>query len=1043
MPFCLQHDRRLGRGAAIFIAALAWTAVATLPACGDDDDNTDGFVPDNSDAGVLDTGAATDTDAGTDTTPTGTDTGSDTDTTGTTGPTGTDSSDTSDTSDTGDTDDTGSTAVDRTGAKYAGNACQYPAECGMGDCVGGKCVAGLSTRLKCTKDDDCDAGTKCEKISKYCVAEKELEVANPGPKLARACKEDKFCPYFMSCKASSEIDNGKTLTRCINNCHTDADCPAEGACIYGECKPYARPVEDAQAPEYKGSKNQIYAGVALSPGDFPWGISTAGYGGSAGRLTTPYNDSLGGTNAMWDRVNVLSMVVDNGEEMAIFVRSPHCFGSDYYLTRTAWHLKNLTGRNYLDKIITGSTHSHSQPARFWSIAPSLGFVGHDSFDQGIFDRYTLAMAKGIKTALDNRRPAKLGITVLDNFDPDDNIHRNRRGHFPGGKDPRAFIIRVDDAQTDKPMGALVSFAMHGTTFDGDNIVLTQDAPGGVEVVGTRFLGDQYGTSVPVMFFNGNAGNVSPAGDDLGDSPFIHAQVVGQRFWNVASDSFGKAETKAKFDKFEVLQYRAPVSYDDVGYDRNKPEFFTASNFNFPGVKNLPYFYGGLRCCTDNEVDPKDGQACFDGKLACTLDPAGLFRYPLSEGFEATFAGVRIDDDIIVTLPGESTTTLGQKTVKEIQDDALTLGQGAVRVLNVGYSMTHHLYILLEDDWYAGGYESQQNIWGPKFGDYVVAEARKLGNWLLTPEKDEIPKTIKPQFFPFLDAETFTYRKPADGTLGKIVQDVPAEVTRGDVVTFQWTGGDPGKDMPYMVLQRKNGSQFEDVLRKDGTVFDDYFHDTLTTYRGNWKDDFTFEIQVEIPFDLPTGKYRIAIEGLAVKDTTTGETEPYTTASSEFDLRAATLRLRPDTTTRDNVAVLVNYPNAPTNDTGSNAFTSLQRFGRLLRTDAGRRYGGAGSRFVDVAGPRMAGETASDVTLKVVDQFDADITTSNKTLAKATAPFELVTARESGGAETKVTISDFETTKVGFTVGSAGLVTVTVTDAFGNTGAVTFNVTDPL
>src|SRR5690606_36947967 len=44
---------------------------------------------------------------------------------------------------------------------------------------------------------------------------------------------------------------------------------------------------------------------------------------------------------------------------------------------------------------------------------------------------------------------------------------------------------------------------------------------------------------------------------------------------------------------------------------------------------------------------------------------------------------------------------------------------------VGYSQTHLFYLTPEKDWWQGGYEAAQNIWGWKLGDFLVAQNVEL------------------------------------------------------------------------------------------------------------------------------------------------------------------------------------------------------------------------------------------------------------------------------------------------------------------------------
>ncbi len=963
--------------------------------------------------------------------------------------TGTDDDD-DDATDTGDDDD------DVTGP------CEYPQDCGNGDCVAGACVSLQRFTTSCNPDateSECEAGEGCDRVTRRCVPECELDIKRPCKKAPRTCRTSKDCPLFMSCHAT--LDD-PTVLRCINNCDTDLDCPADGICTNGECIPFANPLEGGNEPTLLGSTTQMKAGVGESFPDFPWGISLAGYGLRGSGVDSPYQKQLGGSNKMWDRLNIRAVAVDNGEELAIFVRFPLIFSTDYLVARTAQILKERDGVDYSKHIITGATHSHSQPARYWTVAPDFGFVGHDVFEPTIFEVLAKATADAIEQALDDRKDAKYGIAVFDDFDPDDRITSNRRETWPFGKDPQSFIIRVDDAATNKPMAALTSFAMHGTIF-GDGPVITGDSGAGIEIEGQEYFAARYGVPVNVTFFNGNAGNVSPRGEGVGDSEYARAQAVGQRYWKNVGDAFDATPMSASLTKFEVALRREAVSYDIIGYDRDKPEFYRAGPNPFVGAtRNLPNYYGGLNCCSDDGDSDPTTRACNDGQLGCLIDPLGIFRHPLPEFGKVVFAAVRMDNHVIMTMPGESTSTLGEGLRDQFATEAAKMGMSEVIPLNIGYSMTHFLYILEEEDWFQGTYESQQNVWGFKLGDFFRGLALELGLSVLTEEKEDFSNNVKPEWYPAPTRVARVLLATPANDAGKIKSDVPASVARGGYASFSWTGGDPGADMPRLKLQRKNGANFETVKRADGTDFDDRAFETMIEYQGDWRIkrdendkplvdpvsgenvwetlDLSWGAEIEFPWDLPVGTYRIVVDGEYVTNATTEATTAYQVVTREFTLGAAELQFFDLEVSASQVTVSANYPDAPTNDDGVTAFTSLRRKGYWLRTDGTIvDYNGAARTWADVAGPRLSG--AVTVSYAPADDLgDTTNVTSGALTPARGLNRTLVTSRDAGGTEGTAGLENLETATLEFemTGADAGDYVVTVTDAFGNTG--TFNVT---
>lgn len=81
-----------------------------------------------------------------------------------------------------------------------------------------------------------------------------------------------------------------------------------------------------------------------------------------------------------------------------------------------------------------------------------------------------------------------------------------------------------------------------------------------------------------------------------------------------------------------------------------------------------------------------------------------------------FHALRIDDDVIATIPGEPIHTLGLR----VRDAGQKLG--FAHVLVFGLSNGHMSYVTDATEYEAGGYEAAATLFGPDTGDRVVAAA---------------------------------------------------------------------------------------------------------------------------------------------------------------------------------------------------------------------------------------------------------------------------------------------------------------------------------
>lgn len=877
-------------------------------------------------------------------------------------------------------------------------ACTWPSECPGGDCVDGACIYGEPEI--CFMDAPCPEGEVCGGAGTWrwrCVLPCEQD--GTCALRPRACEAPEGCPPGSNCKEG----------RCINNCVLDSDCPEGGHCIDGECLPYPD-LLNGDAPTPLGQPGQLVAGVGVAPLDFPVGVSMAGYGARQGPQT-PYNKALGGSDRVFDAQDARVLVLSTDASLLIVLRLPLGWSTDYLRTLIATKVQALTvdadhpnGINYIDSLVTVATHSHSGPGRFWNLLPGtgLGVFGHGEFSREMIERYTSSFAVAIVEALAAVQPARFGYTVIDDFDPERHIHSDRRGESPPFLDDRLMVWRVEDLDG-RPMMGAVNFALHGTHMNHPWV--TGDVAGGIETVATERLSAEAGRYVPVMFLNGNAGNVSPRGDAATVVDWGKVQTLGHLMWPVFRAAWDAAEPKADVD-LKVVNRRIPIDYDLLGYDRTVPDFRT------PGGK--PYEYGGFSCVPDGRGP--DEEPWMDGDLGCRLDLQTFLHHPAVQAHKTALTAIRIDDLVVTTLPGEPTSELGMLLAEGVEADAAAAGRPEVRALNFGYAQDHQLYLVTPEDWFRGGYEASQNWFGWNLGVYIAGEARSLAGELFTETREPNDGAIKPTWWPALTDDTVTPTTSA-GPAGEVLDAPPAEVRRGALVELRWTGGHPGVDLPRVVLERQDGGGFTPMERSAGVPYDDAGFESLKLYEGDYGDDHTWAVRWEFPFDFPTGTYRLVATGQALG---ASEAEPYTAASTPFEVQPARLAVRAAGLGEAETSVTVTYPDGPTNDRGDNVFDGLTPAGHLLRVDPSWRLDGAQKRWSFVLGPPLDDRRVTVRRGDEVFEVEAEPVTVDRVL---------VVARDAAGVERTETIADWPAHRITVPGGCE-----TVEDRFGNRAA---------
>lgn len=890
-----------------------------------------------------------------------------------------------------------------------GQACRYAADCPAGDCIDGTCHNERPRSCVDHGDADCPEGETCGGFdnSYWCMT--PCELAGECPIRSRPCSTNFECSRGTSCHGG----------RCTTNCETDADC-GDRMCYDGECIPYPD-VWTGTEPVPQGTPGQIHAGVGVVPLDYPVGVELAGFGAREGPYG-PYAVALGGSDRFFEAQDVRVIALSTDTDTLLLVRLPLCWSSDLVLARAAYKLQQMTGVNYRDHIVSSATHSHSQVARYWTIVPETGFgiFGHGQFSTEIFERITDSVAAALLEAVNDMEPARVGYALEDGFDPQSRIHSDRRNENDDYKDDRVMVLRVDDAQG-RPKGALMRLALHGTHMELPWV--TGDAPGAVELVATEKLSAEYGREVPVMFFNGDAGDVSPRGDDGVDVPWGKMQAVGHRMWPVFQRLFDGITTDPG-PSLELNVRRVPVSYGHIGYDRAASEFRSVPNGN-------PLIYGAFKC-VNNGIPPNE-PGYEDGRYACAIDLESFRGAPVPEFMKATLGAFRLGDLVVATLPGEPVSRLGRELTDQIHDDAAAAGHPEYQVIDFGYSQDHHLYLVPDEDWRHGGYEASQNIWGPKFARYITSQARALADELFTPEREVVDTGIKASFYDFLMDDTVA-PTPTMGLPGGVIESPRGAVPRGALMKLRFNGGHPGVDLPYAVLEiRRDDGTFVPAVRAEGALaYDNTRFDTLTIYRGDYRADHTWEIEWELPYNAPLGTYRFHVAGRYFDGQAT---IPYDVLSADtFELVGAPLAVREVAVEGGQIALKITYPDGPTNNDGASPFEALETRGHLLRADPERATDDAHRRYAFIVGRDLPAHRPLHVALSGPGEAALDAVP-----APTTARVSLVTSRAADGTEARQELDGWPASEVRIGAPAAGRYRVTVTDADGNAGTAEVDV----
>ncbi|MCC7382348.1 MAG: hypothetical protein IT384_10985 [Deltaproteobacteria bacterium] len=825
------------------------------------------------------------------------------------------------------------------------------------------------------------------------------------------------------------------IDRCLPVCVYDDDCSADGQCLNGVCTRYE---PQFLAPTPSGNtKKPLEVGLGRVDLDFPVGVSLAAFGARQGP-NTPYQASLGGSNGWFDRPDVRAIAFDDGEELFVLLRIPMGWSTDEMATATALKVQERTGLNLANRILSSASHSHSAPARFWHLAVglNLGLFGYDEFSYEIFDRLTSSFADAVVMALESRAPARFGWTLINDFDPDEVIHQDRRPRNDGlsvvQRDDRLFVLRIDDAGGE-PIAVVANLGIHGTVFGQKNPMITGDAPGGIEVELTRLASAKYGRQVLGVFVQGNAGDIRPSGSPFGHSDLELLQRIGRLTWERIEPALESIETTNEV-KVDIMTGRIPLGHS-VLYGEGS---FWDKNVVCEDTPN--YFRYGAFKCVDGYLEDEDAATKFsDGDLKCVFGLECLSGgYGVPQFQKTVLTVARLGDLLLPSMPGEPLSSFGL----DVAARTTAVVPGIREALVVGYSQDHHFYLALEEDWLQGGYEPSMDIWGYRMAPYFADKSVELARELAKPaaERSWDNGNLKPMSWPLTDADRA--RVPPTETTGDpagVKTDVPERVERLELVTFAWSGGHPGVDQPHITLEREQGGSFVAAQHPGGWRYDDSTFEMRVHYDGRCTkrncDEHAWRVEWEDLRDFPLGRYRLRAEGRAFKG---GSVVPYTAYSRAFEITPSTkLEVFGLEAAGDGVDGRVVDPRRVRFEPDGDRQVA-KPIGHLLR-----------SMVVPAElGTPLAVGTALELrgTVRAPGGAETPISGASSVSAMSDEPRQVVASLDSSGhalmqATGPVATSRFHFALPAIASGPAGsyLVRLTVTDALGNLGTVTATV----
>jgi hypothetical protein len=645
------------------------------------------------------------------------------------------------------------------------------------------------------------------------------------------------------------------------------------------------------------------AGTPVAPGtleagtgdvylDIPVGTGLGGYTGRANFLGSfePVDNRVVAIAREWQatvgvetKPRVKAVALRVGVETVVWLKVDAIFVYEDWVYETERRL----GPEYRGKIMISTSHSHSAWSQFTGHSPLK--VGSGEFREVVHERFTDAIEEAARAAITSLQPAKIGFYSDIDFDPNDQINRERRGEnddMPGGnrKDDQFRLIRIDRMDS-TPLAIIPVVGMHPVLNDQDNPLASTDAVGGFE----RLVEERFDRSVLVMHVQSAGADTSAVGHGGVDcnqprpgastDPCFH-WLAAEGHGRAAVDTVMAAWTAAGAAMSDQLALSMVTQSVELGpyaetyqlrdgaltyapFDLSRTpdgQVWTNASARTGLISPIDEWnapVGAALCETDSALFPAaaipgtdglevygscvrmdEASAILSQLLGLTIDDISASG-PACGTTRTTISVLRLGDYLVPAMPGELSVLLADK-IREWSPVDLP------HTIAIGYSQGHIGYCMTPEDWLRGGYEPSVTFGGPLEAEMVAEKLRALMPQAMMATRPDgasagasrvvipVPMDSLPHDDPAPQRGTVPATVPADLWMrsGRPAQAQPqANVARvSGLATFVWNGDDPLTRTPEVTLQRETApgsGTYETVLRGSGRPVRD--GDFILTY----------------------------------------------------------------------------------------------------------------------------------------------------------------------------------------------------------------------
>lgn len=602
-----------------------------------------------------------------------------------------------------------------------------------------------------------------------------------------------------------------------------------------------------------------------------------------------------------------------------FVSIDTGMGSDLLNQRVMERLEELLGQDellcQLENLSISGTHTHSAPAGFLQYVifqfTSMGFI------QQVLDTYVEGVAQALVRAHDNLQQGD--IHMAQDLLWDANINRSPSSYLlnpqkerdeyasEGDTDKTMVQLSFNAAGTGESLGVLNWFAVHGTSMNSTNQLLSGDNKGYASYLMEKLYNDN-GTrlgqgSFVAAFASTNLGDVSP------NTAGAHCVDTGLPCDTTSSTCNGRMDLciasgpgKDMYESTEIIgrkQYEMALRLKneftprkvqgDVAFRHSFIDMshinVTLSNGTLVHTCKPALGYSFAAGTTDGPGDFSFHQGTntsnpfwnmlggflsipSEEQIAChapkpILLNAGAVSHPYS--WEPTILPIsifRIGSFFILNLPAELTTMAGRRLRKAVRQLLITHGVENPVITIAGLSNSYSQYVTTIEEYSGQRYEAASTLYGPHTLEAYIQEFRRI-TWDLLQDRPSTSTAPPPDLsrkqlslLPPIELDTIGLGK----SFGSVAVDAKDSYSMNEIVLVSFRSANPRNN-----LRIQDTFLTVDALGEDGewqTLFVD--GDWCTKYY--WKGGLGYfgesfaEIRWDIPNSTVQGLYRVCHSG---------------------------------------------------------------------------------------------------------------------------------------------------------------------------------------